>query len=96
MSKTVADFLLERLREWGVKRIYGYPGDGINGILGAMNRAGNDPPGVDDRMIPDIQEHRIHSRGILLLPEGKGWLLTVFGRARAGGPLLWTLKRRFA
>src|ERR671927_467470 len=43
MSKTVADFLLERLRAWGIKRIYGYPGDGINGILGALNRAGNDP-----------------------------------------------------
>ena len=43
MSKTVADFLLERLREWGVERIYGYPGDGINGIMGALDRAGNDP-----------------------------------------------------
>lgn len=43
MSKTVSDFLLQRLRDWGVKRVYGYPGDGINGILGAMNRAGNDP-----------------------------------------------------
>src|SRR5438874_8756471 len=37
MSQTVADYLLERLaREWGVKRIYGYPGDGINGIIGAF------------------------------------------------------------
>ena len=43
MGKMVADFLLERLREWGVRRIYGYPGDGINGIVEAMNRAGNDP-----------------------------------------------------
>ena len=43
MSDTVADFLVGRLREWGVERIYGYPGDGINGILGALNRAGNDP-----------------------------------------------------
>ena len=43
MSKTVADFLLERMREWGIERIYGYPGDGINGILGALNRAGNRP-----------------------------------------------------
>jgi pyruvate dehydrogenase (quinone) len=42
-KKTVSDFLIERLREWGIGRIYGYPGDGINGILGAMNRAGNDP-----------------------------------------------------
>jgi thiamine pyrophosphate-dependent acetolactate synthase large subunit-like protein len=29
LSKLVADFVLERLREWGVHRIYGYPGDGI-------------------------------------------------------------------
>jgi pyruvate dehydrogenase (quinone) len=40
MSKTVGDFLLERLIEWGVKRIYGYPGDGINGILVSLLRIG--------------------------------------------------------
>jgi pyruvate dehydrogenase (quinone) len=40
---TVADQLLGRLRAWGVHRIYGYPGDGINAILGAFNDAGNDP-----------------------------------------------------
>jgi pyruvate dehydrogenase (quinone) len=34
----VGDFLLKRLSEWGVKRIYGYPGDGINGIMGALAR----------------------------------------------------------
>lgn len=39
MSFTVADFLLVRLKEWGVERIYGYPGDGINGIIGALDRA---------------------------------------------------------
>ncbi len=38
MSKQVSDFLLERLSAWGVKRIFGYPGDGINGILGALGR----------------------------------------------------------
>src|SRR3954449_9697677 len=38
MPKLVADHMLERLSEWGVKRIYGYPGDGINGILGALDR----------------------------------------------------------
>src|SRR5690242_14071417 len=42
MSVTVCDFLLQRLGEWGITRIYGYPGDGINGILGALNRAGDD------------------------------------------------------
>jgi pyruvate dehydrogenase (quinone) len=38
MADTVSDFLLERLQQWGVKRIYGYPGDGINGIMGALGR----------------------------------------------------------
>jgi pyruvate dehydrogenase (quinone) len=39
MSQLVADYLLERLHAWGVRRIYGYPGDGINGIVGALDRA---------------------------------------------------------
>src|SRR4051812_48808378 len=40
MGQNVSDMLLDRLEEWGVKRIYGYPGDGINGVFGALNRAG--------------------------------------------------------
>src|SRR6266498_2216761 len=36
---TVSEFLLERLSAWGVRRIYGYPGDGINAIMGALNEA---------------------------------------------------------
>ena len=39
MAENVADFLIARLHEWGVRRIYGYPGDGINGIIGALDRA---------------------------------------------------------
>ena len=39
MAATVSDLMLDRLTEWGVERIYGYPGDGINGILGALARA---------------------------------------------------------
>jgi pyruvate dehydrogenase (quinone) len=39
MSQSVADFMVARLHEWGIIRIYGYPGDGINGILGALDRA---------------------------------------------------------
>jgi pyruvate dehydrogenase (quinone) len=35
----VSDFVVERLHEWGVRRIYGYPGDGINGVIGALQRA---------------------------------------------------------
>ncbi|MBA1199254.1 thiamine pyrophosphate-requiring protein [Pseudomonas plecoglossicida] len=40
MAITVSDFLVERLRQWGVTRIFGYPGDGINGVFGALRRAG--------------------------------------------------------
>ncbi|MGE5523816.1 MAG: thiamine pyrophosphate-requiring protein [Rhodospirillaceae bacterium] len=38
MATTVGDFLLTRLAAWGVRRVYGYPGDGINGIMGAFGR----------------------------------------------------------
>lgn len=40
MAKTVGDFIVQRLYDWGVRRIFGYPGDGINGLFGALNRAG--------------------------------------------------------
>ena len=39
MTQTVGDFIVESLHAWGVRRIYGYPGDGINGVFGALNRA---------------------------------------------------------
>jgi pyruvate dehydrogenase (quinone) len=39
VSPTVADHMLQRLREWGVQRVYGYPGDGVNGFMGAFKRA---------------------------------------------------------
>jgi pyruvate dehydrogenase (quinone) len=38
MKNTVADFLLKRLGQWNVTRLFGYPGDGINGIMGALGR----------------------------------------------------------
>jgi pyruvate dehydrogenase (quinone) len=37
----VSDFLLNRLHEWGVRRMYAYPGDGINGLMGALDRIGD-------------------------------------------------------
>ncbi len=39
MSETVGDFVLKRLSQWGVKQVYGYPGDGINGLMGAFGRS---------------------------------------------------------
>jgi pyruvate dehydrogenase (quinone) len=49
MSDTVGDFVLERLTEWGVVRVYGYPGDGINGIMGAFERGENRPEFIQVR-----------------------------------------------
>ena len=49
MAELVADYLLKRLAEWGVKRIYGYPGDGINALIGALDRAAGDPDFVQVR-----------------------------------------------
>src|SRR3954447_11526532 len=42
MSQDVAQFLLSRIHDdWGVNRIYGYPGDGINGLMGALHQVGD-------------------------------------------------------
>src|ERR1700761_531311 len=39
MTQTVGDFLVDRLPQWGVRILFGYPGDGINGVFGALNRS---------------------------------------------------------
>ncbi len=50
MAGTVAEYMLHRLHsEWGVHRIYGYPGDGINAVLGALDRAQGDPEFIQVR-----------------------------------------------
>ncbi len=49
MADKVSDALLDRLRSWGIHRVFGFPGDGINGIVGAFNRAGNDPEFIQAR-----------------------------------------------
>src|SRR5256885_16092923 len=41
MAETVAQHMLNRLHEWGGDKIYGYPGDGINGLLGAFHEVGD-------------------------------------------------------
>jgi len=45
----VADLVVQRLRAWGVHRLFGYPGDGINGLMGALRRADGDPQLVQAR-----------------------------------------------
>ncbi|HWE24997.1 MAG TPA: thiamine pyrophosphate-requiring protein [Myxococcales bacterium] len=44
MAQTVGEYVLRRLREWGVQRVYGYPGDGINGIMAGFESLGDEMP----------------------------------------------------
>ncbi|MGH9327046.1 MAG: hypothetical protein ACRD2B_10245 [Terriglobia bacterium] len=60
MADMVSDFVLNRLSEWGIHRIYGYPGDGINGLIGAFGRdwdealAADRPAVIDAITDPDV------------------------------------------
>jgi pyruvate dehydrogenase (quinone) len=47
MAKMTSDWFVQRLKAWGVTRIYGYSGDGINGVLGALQRSDGDGQGID-------------------------------------------------
>jgi pyruvate dehydrogenase (quinone) len=49
MATLVSDFILDRLTQWDIHRIYGFPGDGINGFLGALDRADGDPEFIQAR-----------------------------------------------
>ncbi|MGH3471811.1 MAG: thiamine pyrophosphate-binding protein, partial [Nocardioidaceae bacterium] len=49
MADNVGDYLLARLREWGVERVFGYPGDGINGLLASWGKADNEPKFIQAR-----------------------------------------------
>ena len=39
VDRTVSDLIVDRLESWGVRRVFGYSGDGINAFMGALRRA---------------------------------------------------------
>ncbi len=49
MADTVGDYVLRRLREWGVEEVFAYPGDGIGGIVAAFGKAGDSPRFIQSR-----------------------------------------------
>jgi pyruvate dehydrogenase (quinone) len=49
MADTVGNFIVKRLYDWGIRRIYGYPGDGINGVFAALRQAENCPRFIQAR-----------------------------------------------
>ena len=60
MAPLLADAVVDRLRTWGVHRIFGYPGEGIDPLLAALRRAGGDPEYVGAR----------HEEGAALMATG--------------------------
>jgi pyruvate dehydrogenase (quinone) len=63
MSMTVADLMIQRLYAWGVRTIYGYPGDGINGLMAALERA--------DRRIRFVQPRHEESAAFMACAHAK-------------------------
>ena len=59
MSITVGQFVMERLTQWGVERIYAYPGDGINGLLAGERRNDGKPRFIQ----PGTKAGRLHGLG---------------------------------
>ena len=57
ITKTISDFVLARLGQWGVRRLFGYPGDGINALLSAVGR-------LEDGMLDFIQVRHAVGRGL--------------------------------
>lgn len=64
---TTSDQILERLHQWGVRRVFGYPGDGINGLLGAFDRIGERMQFVQARH----EELRSRADRVARLPEAR-------------------------
>src|SRR5436190_290661 len=58
-TPTTGRFILERLADWGVKQIYGYPGDGINGLLGGFHEVGDRIGFVQVCMVPAQAQHLV-------------------------------------
>ena len=78
MPETVSDFLVQRLKDWGVQHLYGYSGDGINGILGALDRAGNEPRFIQVRheesaaLMASAHARFTDAPGVCLATQGPG------------------------
>ena len=49
MATSVGQYVMQRLREWGIERIYGYPGDGINGLLAGLRKNEDQPRFIQAR-----------------------------------------------
>ncbi|MGP5726250.1 thiamine pyrophosphate-requiring protein [Arthrobacter rhombi] len=47
MATTVSDFVIQRVKDWGVSRVFGFPGDGIGAFDGALGKADREDDGLE-------------------------------------------------
>ena len=59
----IAEHIVERLRQWGVHRVYGYPGDGIGGVMAALAKR--------DDVFEFVQVRHEETAGFAATPAGK-------------------------
>ena len=88
MATRTADYLIQRLREWGVERIFGYPGDGINTVYGALGRANREGLGPEFVLARHEEMSAFeatgyakfgHRPGVVLATSGPGAIHTLNG-----------------
>jgi hypothetical protein len=79
-----AQFVLNRLTEWGIGRVYGYPGDGINGLLGAFHEVGDKLEFIQTRHEAGrVRRSRQLAAGAEIAALGAGLGMSLIRRSRS-------------
>src|SRR3954465_15775490 len=96
-TPNVSVFMLRRLREWGVTRVYGYPGDGSNGLNLAFHQVGDEIEFVQTRheeiaaLAACAHANLTGEGGVCVATSGPGAILRINGlydAKRAHAPVL--------
>ena len=85
MADRVADFIMQRAHDWGARRVYGYAGDGVGGLIGALLAAGHRVAFFERMALPkhgklQIEDYGAESMSLKRVLENKAGNLDSFGR----------------
>ena len=79
MSQNVSEYVWKRLSEWGLSRVYGYPGDGVGGLDVALEKAKSFMQYVQ---VPHESWGRSWPRPMPNLPDSRGFAMRHRGQVR--------------